>query len=162
MMAAAQDEVSTVTAAFFGAYGQEYQALLQQATAFQTAFVEALQSAEAAYTGAETAASNALGPLEANVFSLLGGTTAAVSATRVAAPITQAMSSAAATVTVVMGASGYPIPAPDYINQLTMLFVKPFYTVGTAMGLATPEGLYPLTGIKDLTSTSHSPEASRS
>ncbi|BBZ50075.1 PE-PPE domain-containing protein [Mycobacterium heidelbergense] len=151
MMAAAQDEVSTVTAAFFGAYGQEYQALLQQATAFQTAFVEALQSAEAAYTGAETAASNALGPLEANVFSLLGGTTAAVSATRVAAPITQAMSSAAATVTVVMGASGYPIPAPDYINQLTMLFVKPFYTVGTAMGLATPEGLYPLTGIKDLT-----------
>ncbi|OIN78634.1 PE family protein [Mycobacterium malmoense] len=151
LVAAAEDEVSALTASLFGAYGQEYQALLQRATAFHDEFVAALSAAGNAYAGAETAASNALGSLEADTFSLLGGTTSAVSATRVAAPIIQALSGQATTVTVVMGASGYPIPATDYINQLTMLFVKPFYTVGTAIGLATPEGLYPLTGVKDLT-----------
>jgi hypothetical protein len=151
LAAAAQDEVSAITAALFGAYGQEYQALLLEATAFQNAFVQALRSAEAAYAGAEAAAAKALGPVEANALALLGGTASPVSVTRTAAPIIQAMSNPLTTFTVVMGASGYPIPAPDYIAQLSTLFVQPFYTVGNTLGLATPEGLYPLTGIKDLT-----------
>lgn len=151
LAAAAQDEVSAITAALFGACGQEYQALLLEATAFQNAFVQALRSAEAAYAGAEAAAAKALGPVEANALALLGGTASPVSVTRTAAPIIQAMSNPLTTFTVVMGASGYPIPAPDYIAQLSTLFVQPFYTVGNTLGLATPEGLYPLTGIKDLT-----------
>jgi hypothetical protein len=38
VVAAAEDEVSAVTAAFFGAYGQEYQALLQRAAMFHDQF----------------------------------------------------------------------------------------------------------------------------
>ena len=45
LVAAAQDEVSAMTATLFGAYGQEYQAILQQASAFHEQFVAALAAA---------------------------------------------------------------------------------------------------------------------
>src|SRR5271156_7021150 len=63
LVAAAQDEVSAMTATLFGAYGQEYQAILQQASAFHEQFVAALAAAGNAYAGAEAAASNSLGTL---------------------------------------------------------------------------------------------------
>jgi PE-PPE domain/PE family len=136
LVAAAQDEVSAVTAALFGAYGQEYQALLRQAAAFHGQFVAALSAAGNAYVGAEASASNALGIFQADAQALLAGN---------AAP------SAASVTTLVLGASGLPIPPPAYIAGIPPLYIDPFFGAGTNVGIFTPEGLYPLTGIKDLT-----------
>ncbi len=61
VVAAAEDEISSVTAQLFGAYGQEYQALLQQATTFHEGFVAALSAAGSAYTQAEAEIASSLG-----------------------------------------------------------------------------------------------------
>ncbi|MGA7050427.1 MAG: PE-PPE domain-containing protein [Mycobacterium sp.] len=135
LVAAAEDEVSAITASLFGAYGQEYQALLRKAAAFHEEFVAALSAAGNAYAGTEVAASNALSTLQTDVQALLAGNPAP----------------AAATTTLVLGASGLPIPPPDYIAGIPPLYINPFFGPGTNVGVFTPEGLYPLTGIKDLT-----------
>src|SRR5271163_2590372 len=141
LVAAAGDEVSAMSATLFGAYGQEYQALLQQAAAFHEQFVAALSSAGNAYAESEAAASNALGTLDGDVQAMLGVT------------MTGRLTTAATITTLVLGASGLPIPPPDYIVGIPPLYINPFFPhVGaTIMGLDTPEGLYPLTGIKNLT-----------
>ncbi|MGB9226306.1 PE family protein [Mycobacterium sp.] len=143
LAAAAGDEVSAAAATLFNSYAQEYQALVGEFSAFHEQFAQTLAAAgnayvaaEAANVGAMSAASRALNSITAPIQSLLGGGAAA---------------SPAAAVTLVMGASGLPIPFPLYIDQVTQLFIQPFYTVGNVMGLNTPEGLYPLTGVKDLT-----------
>ena len=61
LAAAAEDEVSAVTAAFFGGFGQEYQAMLQQAAAFHNQFAATLAVAGNAYAQAEAEAASALG-----------------------------------------------------------------------------------------------------
>ena len=53
LAAAAEDEVSAVAAQFFGAYGQEYQALLHQAAAYHNQFAATLAAAGNAYAQAE-------------------------------------------------------------------------------------------------------------
>jgi len=153
LVAAAGDEVSAMSATLFGAYGQEYQALLQQAAAFHEQFVAALSSAGNAYAGAEAAASNALGALGGDVRALLGGNAAPATAT-----VTGALTTAAPavvpspnTVTLVLGASGLPIPPQDYIVGIPPLYINQFFPAGINVGLPTPEGLYPLTGINNLT-----------
>ncbi|BBZ46391.1 PE-PPE domain-containing protein [Mycobacterium parmense] len=150
---AAQDEVSAVTAAFFGEYGTAYQALLRRATTFQEQFATALSAAGNAYAGAEASASKALGALQTDTLALLGGNVApAVSTVRtgvaVAAP---AVAPGDPVYTLVLGASGLPIPPPEYIQGIPPLYINPFFGAGTNIGISTPEGLYPLTGIKDLT-----------
>lgn len=51
----------------------------------------------------------------------------------------------------IMGGSGNPIPNPTYIQNVFNLFVGPNSPLGTiATQLDTPEGLYPLTGVKSL------------
>src|ERR1700744_5324385 len=129
VLAAASDEVSALTAEAFGAYGQQYQAILKQAAAFHSSFLQALNSAGAAYTGAETAASNALGTLGADVQAMLGGNAAPVAAT-------------------VAGTAGLMDPAP-LVDKITTLLLGAS-GAGITIGISTPEGLYPLTGIKDL------------
>src|SRR6516165_6857647 len=62
LVAAAEDEVSAITAQLFGSYGQEYQALLQQAAAFHNEFVATLGAAGNAYAQAEAEAAGTLGP----------------------------------------------------------------------------------------------------
>jgi PE-PPE domain/PE family len=153
LVAAAEDEVSAMTAALFGAYGQEYQAILQQAAAFHEQFVAALSSAGNAYTGAEAAASNALGTLGGDVRALMGGNAAPTTTT-----VTNALTTAAPTVvplpntvTLVLGASGLPIPPQAYIVGIPPLYIDRFFGAGTNIGIDTPEGLYPLTGINNLT-----------
>ncbi|HEU4360971.1 MAG TPA: PE-PPE domain-containing protein [Mycobacterium sp.] len=63
------------------------------------------------------------------------------------------------TIGLVMGASGVPIPGPDYVDAADGLYVdNPLHPIypGTAYpgvladGVFTPEGLYPLTGVKVL------------
>jgi hypothetical protein len=142
VVAAAEDEVSAVAAALFGGYGQQYQAILQQASAFHEEFVAALAAAGNAYAQAEAAAASALGvnPPAAPV----GGTLTTAPAPLPGDPIT----------TLVMGGSGTPIPGQPYIGQVVSNFVtqfNPVFTAGTVQGLNTPEGYYPFTGIKDLT-----------
>src|SRR6516225_2582657 len=67
LVAAAEDEVSQAIAELFGGYGQEYHAVLSQATAFHNKFTQALAAAGNAYAQAErtnaAAISNALGAL---------------------------------------------------------------------------------------------------
>lgn len=140
LVVAAEDEVSVITAQFFGAYGREYQGLLQQAAVFHQQFAAALAGAQATYVEAETSA-----------ISLLGGTgpvSTAVS-TGTSGPVTLLAGDPA--FTLVMGGSGLPIPGQPYINDVVSRYIAPFFTPGTVSGLFTPEGLYPLTAVKDLT-----------
>ena len=153
LVAAAEDEVSAMSAALFGAYGQEYQALLQQAAVFHEQFVAALSAAGNAYAGAEAAASNSLGTLGGDVRTLMGGNAAPATTT-----VTNALTTAAPTVaplpntvTLVLGASGLPIPPQAYIVGIPPLYIDRFFGAGTNIGIDTPEGLYPLTGINNLT-----------
>ncbi len=59
----------------------------------------------------------------------------------------------------IMGGSGLPIPPPDYMEAVSKLFIdpatpffpgQPQFPVDATNGLFTPEGLYPLTGVKSL------------
>src|ERR1700744_1638191 len=152
VLAAGSGQGAGVTAEAFGAYGQEYQAILKQAAAFHSSFLQALNSAGAAYTGAETAASNALGTLGADVQAMLGGNAAPVAATvagtaglMAPAPLVDKIT------TLVLGASGLPIPPPQYNSGFPPLYIDGPWGAGINIGISTPEGLYPLTGIKDLT-----------
>src|ERR1700677_935498 len=152
LVAAAGDEVSAMSAALFGAYGQEYQALLQQAAAFHEQFVAALAAAGNAYAGAEAAASNSLGTLGGDLQALMGGNAAPATTTVTGALATAApMAPTGPVTTLVLGASGLPIPPQDYIVGIPPLYINQFFPPGINVGLPTPEGLYPLTGINNLT-----------
>ncbi len=131
LLAAAQDEVSAATAALFHGFGQEYQALLGQAAAFHGQFATALAAAGNAYTAAEAINASSI--------------------STAAAPLLTALDDPVGVITLVMGASGLPIPPPAYIVGIPPLYIDPHFPAGNPFGLNTPEGLYPLTGIKDLT-----------
>ena len=96
LVAAAEDEVSAVAAQFFGAYGQEYQALLHQAAAFHGQFVATLAAAGNEYAQAEAEIASALG--------LSGGTAASPAVT----PVTPA--DPAVNAILIMSGSGTTTP----------------------------------------------------
>ncbi|WP_156432721.1 PE-PPE domain-containing protein [Mycobacterium sp. M26] len=50
----------------------------------------------------------------------------------------------------VMGPSGVPIPSDEYIQSVFDLYIKPNSPGTIPIGLFTPEGLYPITGVKSL------------
>ncbi|BBZ46390.1 PE-PPE domain-containing protein [Mycobacterium parmense] len=137
LVAAAEDEVSTVTAAFFGGFGQEYQALLQQATLFQEQFTAALAAAGNAYTAAEVEAQSALGiaPLANPVFGTYTPPTP---------------NSIAVTANLIMTGSGTATPSSTYISNVVGRYLTQFMTTMNTP-VSTAEGLYPFTGVKDLT-----------
>jgi hypothetical protein len=150
LVPAAEDEVSALTASLFGAYGRDCQALLQQATVFHDQFAAALAAAGKAYAGAEAAASSTLGSLEANVQGLQGGT--AVASTLAGAdPALPAITTPV--IGLFMGGSGLPIPSATYLagvlNWVNFSGV-PSLPLNQVQALFTPEGLYPLTGVKTL------------
>ncbi|QLL05379.1 PecA family PE domain-processing aspartic protease [Mycobacterium vicinigordonae] len=60
---AAADEVSTAIATLFGGFGQEYQALNLQVSAFHQQFVQSLGSAAGSYASAEATAASLLDPV---------------------------------------------------------------------------------------------------
>jgi PE family len=74
VVAAAQDEVSAGVAAFFGAFGQEYQFISAQTQAFHEQFVNLLNAGAAAYLGTEVANAeqNLLGAANGPIQGLLG------------------------------------------------------------------------------------------
>jgi hypothetical protein len=156
LVAAAQDEVSAATARLFSSYAQEYQAVIKQAAAFHEQFTQALAAGGLAYAETEiaNAAAASKGALGSITQSLMGGNAASatVAIGGAAAPMITALSDPVGTVTtLVLGASGLPIPPPPYIKGIPPLYIDPFYGAGTNVGVNTPEALYPLTGVKSLT-----------
>lgn len=79
VVAAAGDQVSAQVAAFFGAYGQEYQVISAQAQAFHQQFVNLVGAGAGAYLGTElaNAQQNLLNAVNAPVQGLLGQSAAA-------------------------------------------------------------------------------------
>jgi hypothetical protein len=144
LIAPAADEVSAAIAKLFGQYGQDYQAVVAQAAVFHSRFTQVLASAGGAYTAAEAAAANPLGTLEADAQAVLGGSTAAGAG----APATSAATDT--TVAIVMGGSGNPLPNAKFINGVLNWATQGGFTWNSVQALPTPEGLYPLTGVKSL------------
>lgn len=137
VLAAAADEVSVAVSQLLNDFAADYQAVAQQVQSFHAQFARTVAGGALAYAEAElaNAAATALNPILQPLKSLL----------------TNVAIAPAAAFTLVMGASGYPIPVEDYIQGIPPLYIDPFYTGGINLGINTPEGLYPLTGIKDLT-----------
>ena len=94
-------------------------------------------------------------PLEATALAYARrGTVAAKSAAAgpAAAISVAAVPSAAATLPLVLGPSGVPIPTLTYVDTVMKWYVTPNSPDGvtTAQVVFTPEGLYPITGVKSL------------
>ncbi len=134
LVAAAADEVSAITAQFFGGYGQHYQGLLSQASAFHNQFVATLASAGNAYSEAEGAVAGMLS----------GGAGAGptfVAATPAADP--------AVVANLIMSGSGTTTPNSTFLNNVASRYLTNF--TGPLQAVSTNEGLYPVSGVKDLT-----------
>ncbi|MGH3562354.1 MAG: PE-PPE domain-containing protein, partial [Mycobacterium sp.] len=50
----------------------------------------------------------------------------------------------------VMGPSGFPIPSQAYVDAADSLYLQPLGFTGAPQALFTPNGLYPVTGVKSL------------
>ena len=140
LVAAAEDEVSAITASLFGAYGQEYQALLHQAAAFHDQFVATLAAAGNTYAQAEAEAASALG--------LTGG----AAANSAFGSVTQAADPAVNAILIMTG-SGTANPPTTFINDVVSRYLTQFTLPAgvSPIAVTTAEGLYPVTGVKDLT-----------
>jgi hypothetical protein len=139
VVAAAGDEVSAAAATLFNTYAQDYQELLKRAAVLHQQFGQALAAAGKAYVESETAAQ-----------ALLGGSPAAGGVTGAAdPPLPPTLTSPS--VGLFMGGSGNPIPNATYVNGVLNWVNQNFaVTMSNALPLFTPEGLYPVTGIKNL------------
>jgi hypothetical protein len=139
VVAAASDEVSAAAATLFNTYAQDYQELLKRAAMLHQQFGQALAAAGKAYVESETSAQ-----------ALLGGSPAAGGVTGAAdPPLPQTL--IAPSVGLFMGGSGNPIPNATYINGVLNWLNQNFaVTMSNALPLFTPEGLYPVTGVKTL------------
>jgi hypothetical protein len=140
LAAAAEDEVSAVAASFFGGFGQEYQALLQQAGVFHDQFVATLAAAGNAYAQAEAEAAGALGFTGETAYSPVIG-----AGTKAANPAVNSI--------LVMSGSGTATPPTKFINNVVSRYLTQFTLPAgvSPIGVTTPEGLYPTSGVKDLT-----------
>ncbi|WP_068176738.1 PE-PPE domain-containing protein [Mycobacterium sp. UM_CSW] len=136
LAAAAQDEVSAITAQFFASFGQEYQALLQQASAFHGQFVAALAGAGNAYAQAEAQIAGTLGLTGA------AGGVPFTAVTQAADPTVKAI--------LVMTGTGTANPPQSYVDAVKALYLGGFPSSLT-LPVTTAEGLYPFSGVKDLT-----------
>ncbi|OBK22210.1 PE family protein [Mycobacterium asiaticum] len=139
LVAAAQDEVSAAIARFFSAYGEESQAVIRQAAAFQTEFTRALTAAGSAYAQAEFAANAALASatnaINAPVQSLLGGGVSAASGAALPA----------AGIALIMGGTGNPLPFAEYIADIQKNWIQKLFPGYIPTGLPTPEQFWPIT-----------------
>ena len=116
-----------------------------------SARVSAAETASsAATTSAATAATDPVTP-SAPADSQLGFALVDFSRRTVATTARATVPAAAAVDTgLVMGPSGVPIPSDEYIQSVFDLYIKPNSPGTIPIGLFTPEGLYPITGVKSL------------
>lgn len=141
VVAAAADEVSASLAAMFNTYAQQAQALLKQATTFQSEFARTLAAAARSYLDAEAANAAALWPQE------LAGTGVG---TGIGAPGSLLQAAPKPLIALVMGGTGDPIPGQTYRDAVNLLFIQPNQPGAVPQTLFTPEQLYPLTGVRSL------------
>jgi PE-PPE domain/PE family len=139
VVAAAQDEVSAVTTNLFNSFGKEYQALISQAGAFQAEFAQLLSGNGLAYSQAEAQAAAGLG-------SLFGPGATPTFGPGPIPPANPALVDAI----LIMTGSGTATPSVPYMNNVFSRFLQGFFA-GPLQAVSTAEGLYPFTGVKDLT-----------
>ncbi len=142
VLAAAADEVSAAVAKLFGAYGRQWQALIDRAAALHGEFAQALAAAGNAYASTEAAGRTVLAATGGSATGATGGTGALTALTKAAL--------ADPVVTFVMDGSGTPIPPQDFVTNVVTKYVMPNFPVGLVQALAMPAGEYPDSGIKDL------------
>jgi PE-PPE domain/PE family len=137
LLAAAQDEVSTAITQLFDEYGLGYQAAIGQAVAFHREFTQALAAAASAYAQAEAGnaalVSGASNALNASVQTLLGQ-----------APMGSG-GSPAASIALIMGGTGNPLPGLDYVLGINTSYIQRLFPGFSPMGLFTPEMFWPVT-----------------
>ncbi|WP_230865295.1 PE family protein [Mycobacterium canetti] len=136
LAAAAGDEVSAAIAKLFGAYGQEYQAVLAQVEAFHSRFHQTLAAAAHTYADAEAA-----------IASTLQNQLAALAAAPTPAAAAMIPPFPANLTTLFFGPTGIPLPPPSYVDAANTLYVR---SAGALQAVFTPEELYPLTGVRSL------------
>lgn len=178
LAAAAADEISAAAAQLFGAFGQEYQQVIGQAALFHEEFNRALAAASLTYAEAEVAnaaqvlgGAGALGAAASPIEALLAPVLTPLQpllapiqslfAPLFGAPATTGGGTVIPFVppsgltydeALIMAGSGTPIPPPSYLTDIRPWITAAFgVTNPLSIPLNTPEGLYPLTAIKDLT-----------
>lgn len=153
--AAAGDEVSAAAASLFSIYAQEYQAVIGQAGVFHDQFAQLLATAGNAYAETEAAAFNTLNGFAAHAqaeWARLAGSGEAAVGTIVP------FDDPPVAVSLIMGGSGTATPSQTYVENAYNLFIKQNFPLTTTpvfnsnlLPTTTAEGLYPFTGVKDLT-----------
>src|SRR5271163_1597100 len=137
LLAPAADVVSAAVTTLFGGYGQAYQAAVRQAMAFHGEFTQALTAAGSAYAQAEAGnaalMSGASNAVNASVQTLLGQTPMGSSA------------SPAATIALIMGGTGNPLPDLAYVLGINTSYIQRLFPGAIPMGLFTPEMFWPVT-----------------
>ncbi len=152
--AAAGDEVSAAIAKLFGAYGQEYQAVVTQAAAFHNEFTQALAAAGSAYAQAEAANAalasgppNALNAVTAPIQKLLGQTPVGTGGSSGISALTSTakLASADPITALIMGGTGNPQPDPAYVSAVNNAYIQRLFAGANPVGLFTPEQFWPIT-----------------
>lgn len=147
---AAADEISEAVAALFRTFAQEYQDVSQQVAVFQQGFAQALTAASNSYAQAEAMAAETLAGLGQPIrafFAPLAGGAAGLAGNLLAAPAPVNVNAA-----LILSPSGVATPSATYVSSVYSKFVLPHFPSATPpQAVSTPEGLYPFTGVKDLT-----------
>ncbi len=148
LLAAADDEVSAAIANLFGAYGQEYHAVLSQAATFHNSFTQALAAAASAYAQAEAAnaalVSGISNQLGAQMQALLGQTSIAAGGSTGTGPLSVVKLASGDPVALIMGGNNNPEPNPDYVTSVYRSFIQPRFPTYSPQGLFTPEQFWPI------------------
>ncbi|HET7072702.1 MAG TPA: PE-PPE domain-containing protein [Mycobacterium sp.] len=146
LLAAAQDEVSAAIANLFGAYGQEYQAVVSRAAAFHNAFAQTLAAAGNAYAQAD-AAGAALVSFELAALGVPGQTPSGGGASGGSSLLTSVVRSASTdpTIALILGTTGTAQPGPDYLAAVNSSFIQRLYPGAIPQGVFTPEQFWPVT-----------------
>ncbi|MFV0495146.1 PE-PPE domain-containing protein [Mycobacterium sp.] len=157
--AAAADEVSAAAAELFETFGAEYQRVLGQAEAFHGQFQQTLVAASTAYSHAEAAGAAtfsaplaAASPIESLIKQIqaffIPSTTSSYTENIVervtpypGGPYEVAM---------IMSGSGTSTPSNSYMNKARTWMNAAYTITGANYPLSTNEGLYPISGVKDL------------
>jgi hypothetical protein len=148
LLTAAEDEVSAAIAKLFDNYGQQYQALVAQAEAFQSEFSRALAAAGEAYTQAEATnaaafsggVSNALKALAAPAQTLLGSAPTGGASSFSVTPLLSGTQ-----VALIMGGTANPLPEFFYQLSVNNGYIQPLFPGANFQGLFTPEQFWPIT-----------------
>jgi hypothetical protein len=156
LLPAAEDEVSAAIAKLFGAYGQEYQAVVSQAATFHSEFTRALATAGNAYLEAEAAnsalmsgPSNALNTITAPIQTLFGQAAVATGGSGGLGALTSMakVASADPLIALIMGGTANPTPNPGYVTSIFNSYIQPnpLFSGAIPQGLFTPEQFWPIT-----------------